>query len=202
MFTKKILKVVSVFFIFVLIIIAGLAFLQRGDDSAPLKKNNDSDDYLIGITKLASLGIIQGDENGDLNPDSMISRAEFVAIICRILNCDDETRGSDAEKYTDVSSSHWASGYIARASAMGIIEGYGNGKFGPSDSVTSIDAVKILIGVCGYTDLAEAEGGYPDGYLKAAKALGIISERSDISNEAATRWKVAALTYNALLSMK
>lgn len=66
---------------------------------------------------------------------------------------------AEASQFTDVPDDHWAqqAGTIDRAVARGLIKGYGNGTFGPDDSVTRGQVVVMLMRAEG----AEEPGGYP-----------------------------------------
>lgn len=89
-------------------------------------------EYAAAVIFLNELGIMQGDENGNFNPDKTLSRAEMAIILCRMLN---ETENlATANTFVDVPASHWANKYIAKVDALGIMSGYGNGQFGPSDN--------------------------------------------------------------------
>ena len=44
----------------------------------------------LAVNELADLGIIKGDENGKFNPYASITRAEFAAIMVRMLGMEDE----------------------------------------------------------------------------------------------------------------
>lgn len=156
----------------------------------------DSADYAEAVEALYEQGIITGDENGKFNPGHTITRAESAAIICRLMGV--EVSGPERTSFSDVPSSHWASGYIAAAEESGVINGYGNGKFGPGDPVTYAQMVKMLVCVCGYEDIALMLGGYPSGYLSVGKEIGIETEEFHQAEERASRSTVAVLAYRSL----
>lgn len=124
---------------------------------------------------LVLLGLLVGDQGG-LRLSDGITRAEVATLVCRILGNDNLAQTSTV--FGDVPSSHWASGYINYANQRGIIAGYGadaNGvnNFGPEDAVTIEQTVKMVVAAMGYNPEAEAQGGYPGGYLSVASRLGI-----------------------------
>ena len=41
--------------------------------------------YASAVELLSALEILQGDENGNFNPDNTITRAEYAAVVCRAL---------------------------------------------------------------------------------------------------------------------
>ena len=158
----------------------------------------DETPYASAITTLTALGIVSGDDQGNFNPDSTITRAEFTKIVCEIQNMGGEgNKGATA--FTDVPADHWASGYINFASSMGIINGMGDGTFNPEGPVTYEQAVKMLVATLGYEPMAQSMGGYPTGYLAIAQQRRVLkSITTPASTAEATRGLIAQITYNAL----
>ncbi|MBQ7976849.1 MAG: hypothetical protein IJ300_14280, partial [Clostridia bacterium] len=58
---------------------------------------------------------------------------------------------------------------------LGIVHGYGNGKLEENNTITTYEAVKMVVNALGYETLAELEGGYPLGYVKVAYDVDILS---------------------------
>lgn len=157
---------------------------------------DDNAGYAEAAKYLNEIGIMQGDEKGNFNPDKTVSRAEMAAIICRVLGETENRRVSS--RFSDVPENHWANGYIAKIAELGIINGYGNGKFGPSDSVTFEQALKMIMNALGLEDAAIAAGGYPDGYISAAHDCKITSQISAQKGNHLRRWETASIIYNGL----
>ena len=146
-------------------------------------------------------GIIVGDPDGDLRESDEITRAEFAAVLCRAMGCENETENDDLKQknyFPDVPAEHWASGYINFAYENGAINGFTDGKFYPEEKVTDEQAVKMLIGAWGYGDEAEKNGGYPDGYLKIAKENGIFNTIEFDNKNASKRWVASVFVYGVL----
>ena len=100
--------------------------------SASLYNDVETDaNYYTALAILSKLGIIQGDDKGNFNPENTITRAEAAAVVVRLTGLNASISGSQNTNFVDVPSSHWASGDIATANSMGIVVGYGNGYFGP-----------------------------------------------------------------------
>lgn len=154
--------------------------------------------YAEAVETLYDMGIFNGDKNGNFNPDSTITRAESAAVICRLMGAEDEAKTMTKQVFDDVPASHWAVGYVAKATELGIINGYGNGKFGPSDPVTYEQIVKMLVCAWGWGELAQEQGGYPNGYLQIAEEFNITTGISQRPKEVASRSVVAILVYNSL----
>ena len=161
---------------------------------------NDVDadaDYAGAVELLSALDIIKGDDLGNFNPDNTITRAEFAAIVCRAKGLENAAEGAKgATSFKDVAADHWASGYINLATQNGIINGYGDGNFGPEDKVTYEQAVKMLVCALGFEPMAANKGGFPTGYLVVANQYKITAGVK--SSVEAPRKTVAQLVYNAL----
>lgn len=158
---------------------------------------SDSDVY-TAVQTLSSLNILNGYEDGTFGAEKDITRAEFAAVVCRALGMESSAKGAaGATQFTDVAADHWASGYINLAAGQGIVNGYGDGKFGPEDNVTYEQAVKMLVVALGFEPMAAQKGGYPTGYLVIANQYGMTKGVS-AQGASANRGTVAQLTFNAL----
>ena len=160
----------------------------------------DDANYAEAVSVLSSLEMLKGYEDGTFKPEGDITRAEFAMVVCRLLGY-----GATAEvpasfaPFNDVAADHWASGAIALAAQQGIVNGYGDGNFGPEDNVTYEQAIKMVVAALGYTVVAEANGGYPGGFQIVAAQAGVLDGITDgKAGLPASRGVVAQLAYNAL----
>lgn len=189
---KKVIALVAVF----AMLVSTVAFAQVFSDVA------STDNYAEAIETLSTLGIITGDdENNDgvmeFRPNDTITRAEVTAIVSRIQGMNNAAQTNTS--FADVPSTHWASGYVAQAANQGIVNGYGDGNFGPEDNVKYQEMVKMLMETLGYRPFADDNGGYPTGYLTAAQRYGVLDDvvGGGIDVEA-SRGMVAQMVYNAV----
>lgn len=143
------------------------------------------------VTVLSNLDILNGYEDGTFKPEATITRAEMAKIVCEALGY--YGMGSDKTPFDDVEPKHWAAGYINTAASLGIINGYGDGKFGPEDTVTYEQAVKMVVCALGYEAMAADRGGWPAGYTSVAANIGLTKGMSS-----SVRGDIAVLIYNAL----
>ena len=189
---KKVIALVAVF----AMIVSTVAFAQSFSDVA------ETDNYYEAIEMLSKLSILTGDdEDGDgvmdFRPGDTITRAEVAVIISRIQGINNAAQ--TATEFTDVTADHWASGYVAQAAGQGIVNGYGDGKFGPEDPVLYEQAVKMLVETLGYAPFVNDNGGYPSGHLTAASRYGVLDGVVGGSTGAeATRGQVAQMVFNAV----
>lgn len=93
------------------------------------------------ITALCEKGLVTGD-GSSLRLSDNISRAEFVAVIVRLLDID----ASYKNVFSDVSENSWYSSYVTAASELGIISGF-DGRFMPDNNITREEMCKIVVGV-------------------------------------------------------
>lgn len=156
--------------------------------------------YLEAVTMLSKLGIINGYEDGTFLPDNTITRAEAAKVLVCALNAAEQAEGmAEDNLFTDVPGSHWAAGYVNYAANFGIIAGRGNGIFDPEAPVTYEEIVKMVVAMLGYTPVANVKGGYPTGYLYVANnMIKITKGATGVTGDAAKRWVVARLLFNAL----
>lgn len=93
-------------------------------------------------------------------PDKAVTRAQMAILICRILYGDklQVSQFAGVTQYTDVAANAYYTGYINLATSLGIINGYGDGRFGPDDTVTTAQAALMLSRALGYFQANELDG--------------------------------------------
>ncbi len=184
---KKVLAFVMVFTMVLSVAVSAGVLYPDVEDNAS---------YAEAVATLKALDIMEGDDKGNFNPEASIIRAETAAVVARMRALSKAAAGKT--NFTDVAADHWASGYINLAEQTGIINGYGDGNFGPSDPVTYEQVIKMIVAALGYGPKAEGEGGYPSGYMTIASQKDILKGVSVAPGEAAPRSAVARLIFNAL----
>lgn len=158
----------------------------------------ESASYAGAVETLTALGIVEGDDNGKFNPDNTVTRAEFAKMVVEALGEGNAAASSTYTSFAD-SQGHWAAGYIEAGVGKGFINGYDEKTFGPDDTVTYAQAVKMLVGAIGYDTYATQQGGWPSGYLAYGSSLDIINGVSGVTNDTAlTRAQCAVLINNTL----
>lgn len=94
--------------------------------------------------------IDSGVGNGNFAPDRAITRAEFAEKIVKALGL----KGNIiTEKFSDVKKGDPYYEYIYTANQYGILAGYPNGKFGPSDLITREQAMQMISKAIGITGM-------------------------------------------------
>ena len=79
----------------------------------------------------------EGTLTGFFGPDNLVLRAEFAKMVVEAFNL--EMYMPATPTFDDVSESDWFYEYVETAAHHGIVNGYGNGMFGPSDNINRAD---------------------------------------------------------------
>lgn len=156
----------------------------------------DEESGIISLMK--ELEIMQGDDNGDMELDRAVSRAEFAKIAVAAANAKNAvTFGLKISPYPDVTYDTWFAPYVKAAVEKRYIKGYEDFNFHPYDTVTYEEAVTIMLRVLGYSD-STIQGAYPYGQLSRAKDLDMLNGVEGEIGEEMSRRKVMYLVCNAL----
>lgn len=143
--------------------------------------------YHNGVHYCIDNGLMGGYGNGMFGPNDKISRAQIVTILWRIA-------GSPTVNYsmnfTDILEGSWYGEAVRWATSVGVASGYGEGKFGPDDSITREQFAAMLYRFAklqgkdtsmgenntlnGFTDVGEISG-YAKTAMQWANGLEIIS---------------------------
>ena len=144
-------------------------------------------------------GILTGDQNGNLNLGSGLTRAELAVILTR-LSDDTGDMGRNAAYYrticpfTDVPE--WAMPYAGYCAEKKLMAGYGNKQFGPSDPVTPAAACAVMLR---YLDCPASQRSHATACDKAVE-LGLLPVEAT-TGPTITRGNIAVLIYRALNGM-
>lgn len=153
--------------------------------------------YETAANKLYELGIVNGYTDGSFGAEKSVTRGELAAMLTRILNINTDL-SAESSPYYDVRTDAWNFGSIYALHTEGIMSGYGNGNFGPNDTVTYEQAVKPLVSAIGYGAEADYKGGYPWGYVIVAAKNGITKNVECSVGSVLSRGELSLLLYNAL----
>ncbi|MBR0139899.1 MAG: S-layer homology domain-containing protein, partial [Firmicutes bacterium] len=97
--------------------------------------------YADAAAYMAENGIMDGVGNNRFDPSGSASRAMILTVLYRL---EGEPAVSGNMPFDDVAAGQWYSDAIIWAYGKGIVEGYGNGKFGPSNETTREQLATIL----------------------------------------------------------
>ena len=153
-----------------------------------------SDEYNEEIEFLEAIGIIKGYKEGAFDKNGYMTRAELAMLSVYSLGLG-EKNVSDMVSYIDVPSGYWAEKFISIATNSDIMVGH-DGMFYPDKAVGAEEVAKVMVQLLGYSYKANAMGGYPTGYMAAARELDI-TDGVDFKGEF-TRGKATKMLYNML----
>jgi len=95
--------------------------------------------YTGPISWMCARGAMEGYGDGTIRPESPITRAEFVTLMCAFFQAE-----PSAQRFSDVPSGHWAASAISAAAGQGWVRGCGGGLFHPDRNITRAEAVTAL----------------------------------------------------------
>ena len=158
---------------------------------------DENADYAEAVQYVNEMGIMQGDDKGNFNPNNTVTRAEMATILCNIVG-ETENLPKDGSVFTDVPEDHWANPYVIKAAELGLVRVYGDGRYGPSDILTYEQILTMVINALGGKMEADYVGGYPDGYIIVAEDYGIVQGIDATKGDTITRLEVAIILKNSL----
>ena len=128
---------------------------------------------------------IVGYEDGSVQPEGDITRAEVATIFFRLLT--DESRNefwSQTNDYTDVPADAWYNNAVSTLSNAGIIDGYEDGTFKPDGNITRAEfatiAVRFFEATYDGEDLfSDIAGHWAQDYINEAANAGIVDGYPD-----------------------
>lgn len=143
---------------------------------------------------LESLGVLKGNNDGDLMLDKILNRQDMVVLISRLYK--EENRAKSfliKPKFTDISNEFYAP-YIAWCTDKGLIKGVGNDKFGFGKDTTVHELQALLLRVLGYDEESNLWNTVPELAVK----LGIMEGLENKPSLKLSRGQMAAMTLNTL----
>lgn len=130
----------------VLTLLPGTAFAASGHH--PFTDVADTDWYNSAVQYVYEHGMMSGTGNGKFSPDETTTRGMIVTILHRL----EGTPSANGVAFSDVASGKWYSEAVSWASSKDIVNGYGNGIFGPEDTITREQMAAILYRYANYKD--------------------------------------------------
>lgn len=138
--------------------------------------------YYDEVMYVADHGIMTGTTTDTFDPNGTASRGMLVTTLYRMAG--EPSVSLSSVSFTDVSSGSWYEKSVKWAASNKIVDGYGNGKFGPNDPVTREQFVTILYryaSLMGYNTYAGSginlnvykDAGSVSGYAVTAMQWGV-----------------------------
>ncbi len=128
---------------------------------------------------------IVGYEDGSVQPEGDITRAEVATIFFRLLT--DESRNeywSQTNPYSDVSADDWFNNAVSTLTNAGVLDGYEDGTFKPNGNITRAEFATITARFFeatydGENLFPDIEGHWAQDYINEAANAGIVDGYED-----------------------
>lgn len=134
-------------FLLVLCLALGLALpTALAAEALPFGDVNAGDWFYDGVADITRKGIMTGVGDGSFQPETICDRAMFVTTLYRI----EGAAAGTGVSFLDVPKDEYYADAVAWARSRDIVKGYGNGCFGPHDSLTREQMVLILYRYAAY----------------------------------------------------
>ena len=161
-----------------------------------------SADCVEAVEVLSAMGIIDGYADGSFKPQAVLNRAAGAKFVAYLMLGEKKADGlvATGTLFEDVAADYALAPYVEWCAKMGIVDGYGNGKFGPKNALTQAAFGKMLLTALGYDSAKEAYTGagwqktvYADGV-----AAGVYGDDGEVfaacDRETAAKMALGALT--------
>ena len=159
--------------------------------------------YQEAVTVIAGMGIVDGYSDGSFRPDDVLTRGAAAKIICNLIlgpTTADALSASSAP-FVDVPTTNTFAGYITYCSQQGIISGYADGTFRPTDTLSGNAFMKMLLGALGYDSDKEGYTGanWTVDVIKQAVGIELNDGNDDfVGSQAVTRQEACLYAFNTL----
>ena len=155
------------------------------------------------VDMLSSLGVIQGYDDGSFKPNNTVTRAQMAKMIFTIMNGGNDNANAYASlptAFTDLPTAAWAQGYVRYLQNTGIIAGKSATKFAPNDTVTGLEAAKMVLVAAGYNAQKAGLTGaaWAQNTMKYGQLNNLFENVDADLNAALPRQYAAQILYNAL----
>ena len=155
------------------------------------------------VDMLSSLGVIQGYDDGSFKPNTTVTRAQMAKMIFTIMNGGNDNANAYASlptAFTDLPTAAWAQGYVRYLQNTGIIAGKSATKFAPNDTVTGLEAAKMVLVAAGYNAQKAGLTGaaWAQNTMKYGQLNNLFEDVDADLNAALPRQYAAQILYNAL----
>ena len=97
--------------------------------------------YYSAVAFVDGRGLMGSVGGGRFDPDGIMTRAMLVTILYRMAGSPAVTASNP---FTDVPSGQWYTNAVVWAASAGLVNGYGDGRFGPADPLTRAQLIAVL----------------------------------------------------------
>ena len=157
--------------------------------------------YREAVEQMTAQGVLNGFPDGSFQPTGTLTREQGAKIVAYMI-LGDEVNGltCSAAPFNDVAANRWSAPCIAWCVEHGILLGYGDGRYGPNDTLTGDQFAKMLLCAFGFGDSARYAGnGWYEAVREEASAVDLYEGDAGMaSNNPVQRQQAALLAWNAV----
>jgi hypothetical protein len=175
--------------------------------SAMFSDVDSTNEHYQAIRRLKEKGIIQGYPDGSFRPDNVVSRVEALKFIFE--GIEEENLEDGDLTFSDTENGQWYGKYLNTAYNLGIVEGYPDGSFRPTNTVNRVEFLKMLLEAMDedlqdgiledvYEDVPANEWFAPYVLFAKENELIDVTDNQFRPSEGMTRGEVAELIYRLL----
>lgn len=170
------------------------------------------------IARMAAKHVIEGVGDTRFEPQKALTRAEFAAMLVRLLGLDPASGSGNTAGFADVPHEAWYASAVETAAQAGLVKGRSGSGYEPEGTVTRQEMAVMLVRAyelkAGQSLASPAQNGFADadqigawagGAVAAASAAGLLQGRGDgqfAPQEQLTRAESVQVLYNLLHSLK
>ena len=156
------------------------------------------EELTVAVDTLQSMGLASGMGGDRYSPDTVLTRAQFCTFLIKTMGLEQKTSTVSGKLlFTDVKPGNWYTGYVNLAYNEKLVQGRGNGKFGPEDYLKYDETVTMLLKLLGFT-ASEIGKSWPDDFVNYAHYLELDEGVELSAKSVVNRGQAARLLYNAL----
>ena len=159
--------------------------------------------YKEAVDVISGIGVVDGYSGGDFKPTEVLTRGAAAKIICNLILGPTTASylSADTAPFKDVPVTNVFAGYITYCSQQGIINGYADGTFRPTATLSGNAFMKMLLGALGYDSAIEGYTGanWTVAVIKQAAGIGLDDGNDEfVGSKAVTREEAALYAFNML----
>ena len=165
--------------------------------------DDSSIEYKEAVDVISALDVVDGYTDGSFGPKEVLTRGAAAKIICNLIlgPTTASALSADSAPFKDVPVSNVFAGYITYCSQQGIINGYSDGTFRPTGTLSGNAFMKMLLGALGYDSAVEGYTGpnWTVQVIKQAVGIGLDDGNDEfVGSKAVTREEAALYAFNML----
>jgi hypothetical protein len=179
--------------VYVLVVLCAFLMVAQAEPFFDLSHSR----YPEAITFLHERDVLNGYEDGTFRPAKSVTRAELTVLVML-----EHTNRIFAPQscFADVAVADWFSPYVCGARELGLITGYSDNRFAPTETVSYAEAITLITSAFALPVESAAKGEpWFLPYQKTAHHFTLMPVTSYNPREALTREGMAQLLYRAIV---